>query len=101
MTTYKDKTRTIPWKFYLGLTLESLLCFYLATFSFAMFFKFRGSSDLSMMIILGVLYLFVIVCCGIRLIKKLPLAALMLLIPIAPFIALALIMSLIPLLQIF
>ena len=96
-----DQLRVIPWKHYIVIALESLLAFYLATFSFALFFKYKGTDWVATAILLGFLYLFVIITCARRLFTQLPLATMMLLIPIAPFIALALIISLIPVLQLF
>jgi membrane-associated HD superfamily phosphohydrolase len=89
----------VPWKTYLTITVESLLSFYLATFSLAVYFKYRGENWVIGGIFLAILYLFVIFACGKRIIDKLSLAALMLVIPIAPLIALIMVVTLIPILE--
>lgn len=91
----------LPWKAYLYITFESLLTFYLATFCIAMYFLHRGENWVIGGVFLGILYAFVVFVCAQRVIRSLPLAALMLVIPIAPFLALAIVLSLIPLLQYF
>lgn len=90
----------LPWRIYLNTTLETLLAFYLATFSLAMFFTHRGTSWvwMGMMVLL---YILVIILCAKRIANKLPLQALMIIIPIAPFIALSIILTLIPILEYF
>ena len=95
----KNNTPLVPWKTYVTITLESLLTFYLATFCVAIYFTHRGVGWIIPGIILIALYLFVIVACAKRIIDKLSLAALMLIIPIAPLLALIIVISLIPLLQ--
>lgn len=96
-----DSTHTslLPWKRYLIITTESLLAFYIATFCLAMYFTHRGTGWIFQGILLAILYAFVIFACATRVIQKLPVAALMLIIPIAPLIALIIIISLIPIMQ--
>lgn len=94
-----DNVITVPWKKYLILTLESLLAFYLATFCFIMFFTHRGPDWILTGIILSILYLFVIFVCAKRTLAQLSMPALMLVIPIAPLIALTLVVSLIPIIE--
>lgn len=89
----------VPWKAYLTLTAESVLAFYLATFCLIMFFIHRGSNWQLSGSILVLLYLFVLFVCGKRLLAKLSLPALMIVIPIAPLLALILVVSLIPLIE--
>jgi hypothetical protein len=93
------ETALVPWKFYLTITLESLLMFYLATFCVAMYFTHQGVNSIILSIFLVALYLFVIFGCAQRVIKKLPVAALMLFIPLAPLIAIIILLSLVPVLQ--
>ena len=95
-----EQQSLVPWKIYLTTTLETLLAFYVATFSLAMFFIHRGNSWLSQGLLLILLYLFVIFACGKRVIEKLPISAVMLIIPIAPLLALIIVISLIPILQV-
>ena len=90
----------LPWKIYIVTTIETLLAFYIATFSLAVFFIHRGNNWHMQAFFLALLYLFVIFCCGKRIIEKLPISAVMLIIPIAPILALIIVISLIPILQI-
>lgn len=95
-----DKSNiTIPWKNYLTITAESLLTFYLATFCVAFYFKQHGIEWITLSILVIALYLFVIFACTKRVIEKLSMAALMLVIPIAPLIVLIMVVSLIPVLE--
>lgn len=96
-----ESSQILPWHLYLTTTMETLIAFYLASFSIAMFFIHRGPNWLSLGILMVVLYLLVIVSCAMRIGQKLPLQAVMIIIPIAPFIALAIILTLIPVLQFF
>ena len=96
-----DQISVVPWKRYLKLTAESLLTFYLSTFCMAMYFTHGGLEWILMSVFLGVLYVFVILICAKRVFEKLSIAALMLVIPIAPFLALATVVSLIPVLEYF
>jgi hypothetical protein len=91
-----DPISVVPWKAYLKLTVETVLAFYIATFCIIMFFLHRGPNWVLSGIILGLLYLFVIAVCAQRLIKKLSMPARMLVIPIAPLLALIIVVTLIP-----
>lgn len=101
MNNKQETESLVPWKFYITITAESLLAFYLATFCIAMYFTHRGPSWIMMGVVLAILYLFVIGVCIKRVIEKLPIAALMLIIPLAPLIAITIVISLIPVLQLF
>lgn len=89
----------IPWKLYLTITAESLLAFYIASFSLGMFFIHRGEKWMALGVIMGMLYLVVICICAKRILSTLPIAAIMLIIPIAPLIALIIIVTLIPVIE--
>jgi hypothetical protein len=89
----------LPWKLYLTITAETLLAFYLTTFCLALFFTHHGLDWIFSSILLVLLYLFVIIVCAKRVISSLPLQAIMLIIPIAPLLALITVVSLIPVLQ--
>jgi|GEM_PF-2363126 hypothetical protein len=95
----EDQNSLVPWKLYLTVTIESLLMFYVATFCITMYFSHHGISSIPFSILMCGLYVFSIFVCARRVIQKLPLAALMLIIPIAPLIALIIVISLIPVLQ--
>ncbi|MBX3709419.1 MAG: hypothetical protein KIT56_03605 [Gammaproteobacteria bacterium] len=89
----------MPWKLYLSITIESLLTFYIATFCIAMYFIHRGTQWVTLSVVMGILYLFVIFTCAKRIFQALPVSALMLIIPLAPLIAIGMVISLIPILQ--
>ena len=92
-------TAIVPWKNYLTITAETLLAFYLATFCMAMYFTHQGAQWIFPSVLLGILYVFVLAVCVKRIIARLSIAALMLVIPIAPLLALTLVVSLIPVLE--
>ncbi len=89
----------VSWKAYLATTLETMIAFYLATFSLAVFFTRHGSSSLLISLLMGALYAAVIGLCLTRIIQKFSMAALMIIIPIAPLLALMSVVSLIPVLE--
>lgn len=89
----------IPWKSYLITASETILSFYVATFCLALFFVHRGQSGWVSIALMGLLYVFVIILCAKLLINRLSIAALMLIIPVAPLLALIIVISLIPVLQ--
>jgi hypothetical protein len=95
----QNKSSLLPWKRYLAVILESFIAFYLATFSMAVYFTYRGADSLILSILLSLLYLFTIIVCAKRVLAILPVAALMLIIPLAPVIVMIVIMSLIPIIQ--
>lgn len=95
----QNDTQLVPWKHYLTISMESLLAFYISTFCIAMYFTHRGTDWVIQGGILILLYLFVIFTCIKRVVQQLPIPALMLIIPLAPLIALTIVISLIPVLQ--
>jgi hypothetical protein len=95
----KNETTIVPWKRYLLISSESVITFYLATFCLALYFTHQGFDYLISSIALICLYIFIIGVCIKRLIAHLSIAALMLVIPIAPLLALTIVISLIPVLQ--
>lgn len=88
-------------KSYRKTLLESSIAFFLATLCIAYFFSHLQTNWLITGIIMAVLYLIVITICTARIIKPLPVAAVMILIPIIPLAALIFIVSFIHLLQLF
>lgn len=97
-----DNSRQLaPWRTYMVLIAESVIAFYLASFCIAMYFSHRGTDWLIPAIFMIVFYLFVIFVCARRVSQKLPLATLMLMIPITPLVALIIIVSMIPIIQFF
>ncbi|HVE43838.1 MAG TPA: DUF1475 family protein [Gammaproteobacteria bacterium] len=91
----------VAWQSFLATTLESLLAFYIATFCVAVYFKHRSAHWITPFIFLCLLYAFVIIACTKRVFKKLSIATVMLIIPIAPLIALIIVITMIPILQFF
>lgn len=89
----------LPWKHYLTIALESLLGFYLATFSLALYTTHQGLEWIFCAILMGILYIFVIIALAMRIIQNLPVAAIMLIVPLVPLIALMMVVSLVPVLQ--
>lgn len=89
----------VPWKSYVGTALECFIAFYVATFCLAMYFTHKGSAWVLLSIVMVLLYLVVIAGCIRILIKRLSIAALMIIIPIAPLLALTTVISLIPVLE--
>ena len=94
-----ENSQRLPWKLYIIITLQTLVAFYLATFSIAMFFIRGGHEWLISSIAIIILYLFVIFACAKIILNKLSIAAIMLIIPIAPLLALVIVVTLIPVLE--
>ncbi len=90
---------SVPWKLYLTTTFETIISFYIATLCGAIFLTHGGTYSLFQTIIMVILYLTVLICCITRIIQRFSMAALMIVIPIAPFLALVMVVSLIPLME--
>lgn len=95
----KASLSIVPWKSYLSTTLETVVAFYTATLSLALFMTHHGPDWIPTAIIMVLLYISVIAMCIIRVIQKFSMAALMIIIPIAPLFALFGVVSLIPVLE--
>lgn len=93
-----DKT-ILPWRVYVGLTIQSVLSFYIATFCIAMYFLHHGREHVLLAISQVLLYIFIIGVTAKRIAQHFSPAALMLTIPIAPLLALIFILSMLPILQ--
>lgn len=89
----------VPWRSFLNVTAKTLIAFYIATFSTAVYFIFHGMTWKAMSILVILLYLFVIFACGRLIIKKFSLPALMLLVPIAPLVVLIIVVTMLPILE--
>lgn len=95
-----ERPQQFGWRVFIKITLESIGSFYVATFCLAVFFKYQGiRSSLMLSALMIALYIFVLAANAFRVWQKLSIASLMLIIPIAPFIAMTLLISLIPVLQ--
>jgi hypothetical protein len=88
-----------PKKLYLGTLVECLVAFFAATFCVALFFSHLGGHWVIPGVILLALYVFVLGICIRMIVKRLSVAAMMLITPIVPLVALLLIVMLISLLQ--
>ena len=99
----QDANDIIPWRQYTATIIEAWLAFCIATFSIGMYFSHLNDSGVTIFFgaLLIALYLFVIVMCVKRLINKLAIPALMLMVPIAPLAILLLVISLVPIIQLF
>lgn len=91
-------TQRIPWKRYLTTLSECLLAFAITTFCIALYFT-RCEISIIESIVLIILYVFVIGVCVKRIAQQFSLAAIMLMIPLAPLVPLVFVMLLIPILQ--
>jgi hypothetical protein len=76
-----------------------VIAFFAATFCVAMFFSHLGGHWVIPGVIMLALYVFVLGVCIRMIVKRLSVAAMMLITPIVPLVALLLIVMLIPLLQ--
>ena len=91
--------KTPPWKYYTKATIESLVAFYLATFSLAVFFTHQGVDFILLAVLQVVLYLFIVGVIVRRVIQKFPVQALMLMVPMVPLIVLIIVITMIPVLE--
>ncbi|EKD71767.1 MAG: hypothetical protein ACD_46C00103G0008 [uncultured bacterium] len=89
----------VPWRLYISLTVQSVLAFYIATFSLAMYFLHHGANSIILAVIQVILYVFILAVTIKRVIGYFSPAALMLTIPIVPLLAIILILSMLPILQ--
>lgn len=89
----------VPWMRYLTTTLQTVFAFYLATIAFGIFITHPGSATLLSGLLMTCLYLAVIGLCIALIVQRFSLAALMIIVPVAPLLALFSVVSLIPLLE--
>lgn len=95
----KDLSAPATWKSYLLDGVKFLFIFYISTLCIAVFFIHRRQHYIVPGIFLGIIYLFVIIISLRQIIKKLPMAAIILAAPTIPLFMLILVISMIPLLQ--
>ena len=97
----QDIRLTLSWKRYVFAMLEVWIAFCIATLCMGIYFSHLENHVLVIIgaISMAIAYLFIIIVCVKRLIEKLPIAALMLLVPIAPLAILILVVSLLPIIQ--
>lgn len=95
--TQQDLAAPVDWKSYLYVVLRFLATFYLLTIALAAFFIHHGAQIPFLALAVGFLYLFIIIFSLVRMIKKLPMPALMLAAPTIPLCMLMMVLSLLPL----
>lgn len=91
----------ITWKKYTITIIEVWLAFCIATFSLLVFMAnlSRQPAIIAEAVLLAILYLFIVFVCIRRLVQRLSVAALMIMVPIAPLAVLLLVVSLLPVIQ--
>jgi hypothetical protein len=95
----EDPTQIAPWKAYAKVTFESVASFYIASFCMAVFFVRQGSDSILLSIFMVALYLFIVGATVRRIVQKFAIAALMLIVPIAPLLVLIIFVTMIPILE--
>lgn len=91
----------VPWKRYTLAVTEAVVIFTLASFLLGLFILHRGDSGTVTMVLFGIFYACVVGYSIYRMARKFSLAAIMLMVPIAPLVILFIVVSLIHLLQYF
>jgi hypothetical protein len=96
-----DNQITLSWKQYVLTVTEAWIAFCIATFAIGMYFSHLENNAWTLIfaILMVIFYFFVIIVCIKRMVERLPIAALMLLVPIAPLAVLLLVISLLPIIQ--
>lgn len=89
----------LPWKKYTIAVAEAVLAFYIATFSIVFFFLHRGPNWALAGIMMAACYALVIFICAKRIVQTFSISALMLITPIAPLLALIIVVTMIPILD--
>lgn len=95
----KDLSVPSSWKSYLFDALKFLTIFYISTFCLAVFYIHRGQNWIVPGVFLGILYSFIIIVSVKQLIKKLPMAAIILAAPTIPLFMLITVITMIPVLK--
>lgn len=96
---HTNEATMLSWKHYGAAIAEVWIAFCIATFSAGMFFSHLHGSQMITNVFVLALYIAVVVLCIKRISEKLPISAIMLLIPIAPLCVLLLVVSLIPIIE--
>lgn len=89
----------LPWKRYSIAVIEAVLAFYIATFCIVFFFLHRGENWALQGILMAFCYALIIFICAKRIVKTFSISALMLITPIAPLLALIIVVTMIPILE--
>jgi len=94
----KDVSAPETWKSYLLTAIKFLIIFYVSTLCLALFFIHRGPNWIVTGVFLSLVYLFILVTSFRQVIKKLPMAAIMLAAPTIPLCMVIIFLSLLALL---
>lgn len=92
---------SIPWKKYIYAVSETSLTFLLVSFCLGIYFTHGGYQYVFTSVFMGTLFLFAVTISIQRMVKAFSIAAVMLMIPIAPLLVLIIAVALIHLLQLF
>lgn len=95
----KDLAIPTTWKNYLFICLKFLGIFYLSSFCLALFFLHKAPHEWLLSILMGLLYLFILIISLRKMIKQLPMAALVLASPLIPLFMLIIVVTMVPILQ--
>ena len=94
-----EENTYVPWKRYTLAIAEAVFIFTTASFLLGLYIMHRGS--ITTTVLLSVLYALIVIASIIRMVRKFSVAALMLMVPIAPLIILMIVVSLIHFMQYF
>lgn len=95
----KDLAIPMNWKNYLFICLKFLGVFYVSSFCLALFIMHKVAHKWGLSIFMILLYIFILIVSLRKMIKKLPMAALVLASPLIPLFMLIIIVTMIPILQ--
>ncbi len=97
----EDRNAYVPWKRYVPAVVETIVVFTLASFLLGLYILHYSHNSIVWHVLAGLVYATVVIFTITRMVRKFSLAANMLMIPIAPFIILMIVVTLIHLLQYF
>jgi hypothetical protein len=98
---HENDLEYVPWKRYIFAVTQATLTFTLASFFLGLYIMHHGDSHVLLSVLVGLLYTVSVVFSIWRMVRQFSLAAVMLMIPIAPLVILMIVVSLIHLLQVF
>lgn len=97
----EDRNAFVPWKRYILAVTETMVTFTLASFLLGLYILHYSGNSVITHILVGLVYAATVVFTITRMVKKFSLAAIMLMIPIAPLVVLIIVVALIHFLQFF
>lgn len=89
----------LPWRLYTTVAIQSLILFYVATFLVALYFSSNGLASITKTVLTIACYLTIIGLILRKVVKKFSIAALMLIVPTAPLIAMIFLLTMLPILE--